>query len=192
MANMRAILKEVGLPLKFWDKSVEYDIYIRHCTNIGLDLNGINRSLTEVFIEILPDIEMCKTWGSKYYSYINPKTMSNRQCYDKLRDTGQVEVFLGYSNEITKYIKVYSLELGYTGHSSRVMIDETQKGGNLDLRLRNCIAELQANQNVVPDRKPRGRPKIEKFMDHIFSFDYYTYCSSSSRPIISNIITIYF
>jgi hypothetical protein len=48
-----------------------------------------------------------------------------------------------------------------------VIIDETQKEGDLNLRLRNCIAGLQGTQNVVPDRKPRGRPKIEKPIDPI-------------------------
>jgi hypothetical protein len=46
-------------------------------------------------------------------------------------------------------------------------MDETQKGGDLDLRLRNYIAGPQGTQNVVPDRKPQGRPKIEKLIDHI-------------------------
>jgi hypothetical protein len=62
---------------------------------------------------------------------------------------------------------VYSPELGYTSRSSRVILDETQKGGDLNLRLRNCIAGPQGNQNVVPDRKSRGRPKMEKPFDPI-------------------------
>jgi hypothetical protein len=87
-ANMRAMLKEAGLLLEFWDEAVEHDAYIRNCTNIGPDSNGINRSPTEAFTGTLPDIEMCKTWGSKCYSYINPKTIPNGQRHDKLRDTG--------------------------------------------------------------------------------------------------------
>jgi hypothetical protein len=164
---MRAMLKKAGLPLEFWDETFEHDAYIRNCTNIGPDSNGINRSPTEAFIGTLPDIEMCKTWVSKCYSYINPKTIPNRQRHDKLRDTGRVGVFLGYSNDTTKHIKVYSPELSYTSRSSRVINDETQKGGDLNLRLRNCIAGLQGTQNVVPDRKPRGRPKMEKLIDPI-------------------------
>jgi hypothetical protein len=58
-------------------------------------------------------------------------------------DTSQVRVFLDYSNNITKHIKVHSPELGYTSCLSSVIMDETQKGGDLDLRLRNCIARLQ-------------------------------------------------
>jgi hypothetical protein len=62
---------------------------------------------------------------------------------------------------------VYSPELGYTSRSSRVIIDETQKGGDLNLRLRNYITGQQGIQNVVLDRKPRGRPKLETPIDPI-------------------------
>jgi hypothetical protein len=55
------MLKEAGLPLEFWDEGVERDTYIRNCTNIGLDSNGINRSPTEAFTGTLPNIEICKT-----------------------------------------------------------------------------------------------------------------------------------
>jgi hypothetical protein len=79
----------------------------------------------------------------------------------------QVGVFLSYSNHTTKHIKIYLTELGYTSRSSRVIIDETKKGGDLELRLRDCTAGLQGTQNVVPDRKPRRRPKMEKPTDPI-------------------------
>jgi hypothetical protein len=83
-ANMRAMLKEVGLLLEFWNEAVEHDAYIRICSNIGPDSNGINRSLTEVFTGTLPDIKMCKIWESKCYSYINRKTNPNGQHHDTL------------------------------------------------------------------------------------------------------------
>jgi hypothetical protein len=81
---MRPMLKEAGLLLEFWDEAVEHDSYISNYTNIGPNSNGINRSPTEALIHILPYIKICKTWGSKYHSYINPKKFSNGQCYDKL------------------------------------------------------------------------------------------------------------
>jgi hypothetical protein len=56
-ANMRAMLKEAGLLLKFWDKAIEHDAYIRNYTNIVPDANGLNRSPTEAFTGILPDIK---------------------------------------------------------------------------------------------------------------------------------------
>jgi hypothetical protein len=41
-----------------------------------------------------------------------------------------------------------------------VIINETHKGGHLDLWLRSSITGLQGTKNVVPDRQPRGRRNI--------------------------------
>jgi hypothetical protein len=60
---MRAMLKEAGLPVEFWDEAVGHDAYIRNCTNIGPDSNSIDRSPIEAFTGTLPEIELCKTWG---------------------------------------------------------------------------------------------------------------------------------
>ena len=49
-------------------------------------------------------------------------------------------MFIGYSENITKYFKVYSPERGYTIILSRVLIKENVKGSIIDLRIRNCAA----------------------------------------------------
>jgi hypothetical protein len=162
---MSAMLKDAELPLEFCDKDVDYDADIRNCTNIGPDSNSIHRSLTEAFIGTLPDIDLGKTWRSKYYSYINPKTIPNGQRHDKLPDIGRVGVFLGDSNYTTKYIKVYSPELRYTRCSNRIIIDETHKEGDLNLWLRNSFVGLQGMKNMVSHRKPGGRLKMEQPID---------------------------
>jgi hypothetical protein len=82
--NMRAILKEATLPSKFWDKAIENDIYIRNCTNVRPNLNGIDRNPIEAFICTLLEIELCKIWGSICFSYINLTTIPKRHLYDKL------------------------------------------------------------------------------------------------------------
>jgi hypothetical protein len=69
--------------LEFWGRAVEHDAYIRNCTNIGLGSTGINSSPTEVFTGVLPEIKMCKIWGSKCDSYIDPKTILNEEYHDK-------------------------------------------------------------------------------------------------------------
>lgn len=160
-ADMRAMLKEASLPLEFWDEAAEYDAYCRNRTDTGPVVNSCIVSPTEAFTGTTPDVDHCKVWGSKCYVYINPKTIPKGQRHDKLRDTARVGIFMGYSRTTNKHIKVYSPELGYTVRSSRAIIDETKKGGNLDLRLRNCASGPQGTQNSVPDRNPRGRPRLE-------------------------------
>ncbi|KAI0995920.1 hypothetical protein K3495_g12264 [Podosphaera aphanis] len=90
---------------------------------------------------VTPSIDHIKVWGSKCYTYIDPKTIPAGQRHDKLVNTGKVGVFVGYTST-TKQLRVYSR-------------------GSIDLRLRNCVAGPKGTPNVIPDRKPRGRPKKE-------------------------------
>jgi hypothetical protein len=40
-------------------------------------------------------------------------------------------------------------------------IGEKVRGVSIDLQLRNCISRPQVTLNIMPDRKPRGRPRKE-------------------------------
>jgi hypothetical protein len=110
---------------------------------------------------------MCKTWRRQYYSYIHLDKIPQTQFYDILEDIELFHIFLYYSNNTTKYIKVDIQKLRYNSWSCRVIIDMANRGGDLHLRWRNCIARLQETQNMVVVRKPEDRPKIENPIDPI-------------------------
>jgi hypothetical protein len=74
-------------------------------------------------------------------------------------DRGRVGVFIGYSKTTNKQFKFYSPELRYTLRSSRISVDEYTPRGKVELRLRNILAGPQGTQNMMPDRKLRGRPR---------------------------------
>jgi hypothetical protein len=158
-ADMRAMLKDAGLPIEFWDEAVEADTYMRNRTNTGPTIDGKQVSPEEAFTGKTPSIDHIRVWGSKCYSYIHPKTIPADQRHDKLVDRGRVGVFMGYSETTNKQFKFYSPELGYTSRSSRISVDEYTPGGKVELRLRNIPAGPQGTQNTMPDRKPRGRPR---------------------------------
>ena len=158
-ADMRAMIKDAGLPIEFWDEAVEADAYMRNRTATGPTIDGKQVSPEEAFTRKKPSIDHIRVWGSKCYSYINPKTIPADQRHDKLVDRGRVGVFMGYSETTDKQFKFYSPELGYTSRSSRISVDEYTPGGKVELRLRNIPAGPQGTQNTMPDRKPRGRPK---------------------------------
>ncbi|KAF7569560.1 UBN2 multi-domain protein [Pyrenophora tritici-repentis] len=158
-ADMRAMLKDAGLPIEFWDEAVEADAYLRNRTNTGPMINGKQVSPEEAFTGTKPSIDHIRVWGSKCYSYINPKTIPADQRHDKLVDRGRIGVFMGYSETTNKQFKFYSPELGYTSRTSRLSVDEYTPGGKVELRLRNIPAGPQGTQNTMPDRKPRGRPR---------------------------------
>jgi hypothetical protein len=68
---------------------------------------------------------------------------------------------MGYCDTTTKQFKVYSPDLGYTTRVSRVEIDETIKGGTVDLRIRDALVGPQGTPNTLNDRRARGRPRQE-------------------------------
>ncbi|KAF7567667.1 hypothetical protein PtrM4_142580 [Pyrenophora tritici-repentis] len=158
-ADMRAMLKDAGLPIEFWDEAVEADAYLRNRTSTGPTIDEKQVSPEEAFTGRTPSIDHIRVWGSRCYSYINPKTIPADQRHDKLVDRGRIGVFMGYSETTNKQFKFYSPELGYTSRSSRISVDEYTPGGKVELRLRNIPAGPQGTQNIMPDRKPRGRPR---------------------------------
>ncbi|KAI0994558.1 hypothetical protein K3495_g13623 [Podosphaera aphanis] len=156
--DMRSMIKEAALPIEFWDEAVKADAYMRNRTATGPLISGSITSPQEAWTDKAPSIDHIKVWGNKCYSYINPKTIPQGQRKDKLVDRGRVGVFMGYSTTTDKQFKFYSPELGYTTRTSIIKVNESIRGGTLDLRLRNCSAGPQGTSNVQPDRKPRGRP----------------------------------
>jgi hypothetical protein len=63
-----------------------------------------------------------------------------------------------------------------------MIIDETQKGEDLNLRLRNCIPGPQGIQNMVPDRQPRDRPKIETPINAISPLTFISTVPAAASP----------
>jgi hypothetical protein len=72
---MRAMLKDAGLLIEFWDEAVEADTYMRNRTDTGPTIDGKRISPEEAFTGKTPSINHIRVWGSKCYSYIYPKTI---------------------------------------------------------------------------------------------------------------------
>ncbi|KAI0994773.1 hypothetical protein K3495_g13407, partial [Podosphaera aphanis] len=142
-ADMRSMLKESNLPIEFWDEAVEADAYMRNRIATGPIISDCVTSPQEAWTNKRPTIDHIKIWGSKCYSYVNPLTIPPGMRKDKLVDQGRTGVFMGYSNTTDKQFKVYSPELGYTNRVSVIKVDESIRGGTIDLRLRNCASGPQ-------------------------------------------------
>jgi hypothetical protein len=59
-------------------------------------------------------------------------------------------VFIGYSSNITKHFRVYSLEYRYIILRSIIRVNKLIKGGIIDLRLR-IKARPRGTLNIVPN-----------------------------------------
>ena len=160
-ADARAMLKEAGLPIEFWDEAVEYDAYVRNRTDTGPVIDGSVVSPHEAYTGETPSIDHLRVWGYRAFVYINPKTIPANQRHDKLIDTARVGVFMGFPENTTKQVKIYCPDLGYTQRFSRYVIDEKTRGGEVSLHLRTASGP-QGTPTELLDRLPRGRPKEGK------------------------------
>lgn len=155
---MRAMLDDAQLPVEFWDEAVEADAYIRNRLPTGPLVEGKPTSPEQVFSGKRPYVDHVRVWGSKCYTYLNPKTLPAKGRSDKLMHRGRVGVFMGYSETTDRQFKVYSPDLGYTHRVSVIQADEKVPGGTLDLNLRVKSGPMGTSNELIP-RKARGRPK---------------------------------
>jgi Reverse transcriptase (RNA-dependent DNA polymerase)/gag-polypeptide of LTR copia-type len=157
-SDARAMLKDAGLPIEFWDEAVQADAYIRNRTGTGPLINSQRISPEEAYSGTKPSIDHIRVWGSKCYSYVDPKSLPAHGRTDKLMDRGRIAVFMGYSESTDKHYRIYAPDLGRTVFSSVVVFDEEKKGGEVDLKIRMLEAGPQGTANDIPTRKSKGRP----------------------------------
>ncbi|KAI1001926.1 hypothetical protein K3495_g6278 [Podosphaera aphanis] len=156
---MRAKLIEAKLPIEFWDEAVEATNYERNHIDLGpLTKSGKHQCVLQAWKELksLIDISHIRIWGCVAYSHVNPKEQPAGARTDKAVARGR-GVFMGYANNTDKQFRIYAPDRSYTIRVTHIDVDESRKGGSLDLKIRGS-ASGQGTPNTLHDRLPRGRP----------------------------------
>jgi len=96
----------------------------------------------------MPDIDHLKPFGCKCYGYVDPKSLPANRRTDKLMMLGRLGVFIRYSKETTKQVKIYTLDLGYIIKVTRVDFEEEIPDGTIDLIMRG--AKPQGTTTALP------------------------------------------
>ncbi|KAI1003944.1 hypothetical protein K3495_g4263 [Podosphaera aphanis] len=125
--SMRAMLEDAKLPIEFWDEAMEADAYIRNRTPIGLIEDEKIKCPGWTFSGEIPSIDHIRVWGSKAYTYVDPKTLPKDSRHDKFMLRGRDGVFMGYTDPKDKQLKFYAPDLGYTQRVSVLFVDERLK-----------------------------------------------------------------
>ena len=81
----------------------------------------------------MPDIDHLKPFGCKYYGYVDLKSLPANGRTDKLMIPGRLGVFIGYSEETIKQVKMYTLDFKYIIKVIRVDFKEEILSGTIDL-----------------------------------------------------------
>jgi hypothetical protein len=142
------MLKDSGLLIEFWDEAIKADVYTRNRTFNGLKINGIRQTLIGAYIREMPNIDHLKPFGYKYYGYIDPKSLPANKRIDKLMMPGRLSVFIGYSKETIKQVKIYALDLRYIIKVIRVDFEEEILSGTIDLIIKGV--KPQGTMTALP------------------------------------------
>jgi hypothetical protein len=103
------------------------------------------------------DIDYLKPFGYKCYGYVNPKSLPANKRTNKLIMPGRLSVFIRYSKETTKQVKIYIPDLEYIIKVIRVDFEEEILSGTINLMIKG--AKPQGTTTALPQRQPVGRPK---------------------------------
>ena len=162
--SVRAMIKEAQLPIEFWVQAAQTDAYLRNRTATGPLIDGKQTTPEEAFTGVKPSIDHIRVWGCKCYSYVDPKSLPEGR-RDKFMDRGRVGVFMGYVEETTKQYQLWAPDLKRIIKGHAVKFAESEKGGTVDLRLQ------RQTPNVLPDRRPVGRPRKEPIIVEVTAPD---------------------
>jgi hypothetical protein len=86
----------------------------------------------------MPDIDHLKPFGCKCYGYVDLKSLPANRRTDKLMMPGRLGVFMGYSEETIKQVKIYALDFGYIIKVIRVDFEKEIPDGTIDLMIRGA------------------------------------------------------
>jgi hypothetical protein len=166
-SNARAMLKDSGLPVEFWDKAIETDAYLRNRIASGPTIEGKKTSPEEAFTGKTPSIDHIRVWGCKCYTYVDPRSLPSGSRHDKLMDRGRVAVLVGYDENTTRQYQLWAPDLRRTIRATVVRFSEQEKGGDTDLQIPvlhkvNATGDSTWNgtRNELPARNERGRPRL--------------------------------
>ena len=151
--NVRAMIKEAGLPIEFWSEAAMTDAYIRNRVGTGPVVEDERTTPIEAFEGVKPSIDHIRTWGCVCYSPVDPKSLPAGTRKDKFMDRGRRCVFLGYVEETEKQYWMWSPDLRRVIKHHKVTFSEHEKWGSEELNLPTQTS------NELPVRRPVGRPK---------------------------------
>jgi len=86
----------------------------------------------------MPDIDHLKPFGYKYYGYVDLKSLPANGRTDKLMMPSRLGVFIRYSKETIKQVKIYTLDLEYIIKVIRVDFEEEILSGTVNLIMRGA------------------------------------------------------
>lgn len=131
--QIRAMIKNAELPIKFWPKTQKTNIYIRNRIATDSTVDGNFITFMKTFIGVKSFIDHIRVWDCKCYAFVNPKSLTEDR-KDKFMNRNKLCVFLKYVKKTDIQYLMWTSNRGFIKHH-KVVFAEDQKWKNKKLNL---------------------------------------------------------
>ena len=170
---MQVMIKNAELLIEFWAEAVKTDVYLQNWTIIRLLNDEVLMILKKTFIEIKLLIDYVWVWKYKCYSYIDLKSLSVKDRWDKFMNRNRLDVFMKYVKNIDKqyYFWVSDLDQVIKSHAVKFIEDKKSEDMNLQLckQIFNVLSEQRSVKRLLKNNISTNVSKFNAFMINVSS-----------------------
>ncbi len=143
------MIKNVELFIEFWAKVAKTDIYLQNWIIMKLLINEVLMILKKTFIEIKLSIDHVWVWECKCYSYIDFKSLSIEDRWDKFMNKDKLDIFMKYVKNIDKQYHFWVSDFNQVIKNHAVKFIEDEKNENMNLQLCKQTFNVFSEQRSV-------------------------------------------
>jgi len=143
----------------------------------------------KTFIEFKLSIDHVQVWECKCYSYIDFKSLSVEDRWDKFMNRDRFDIFMKYVKNIDKqyYFWISDLDRVIKNHAVKFAEDEKNENMNLQLR-KQTFNVLSERKSVRRSSKNNVSTNVSKF--NAFMIDVLSESTDALKTIVINLINI--
>ncbi len=146
---MQVMIKNAELLIEFWAEAAKTNVYLQNWIIIKLLINEVFMILKKIFIEIKLSIDHVRVWKCKCYSYVNLKSLSIEDRWDKFMNRDRLDIFMKYVKNINKQYCLWVSDLNQVIKSHVVKFVEDEKSEDINLQLCKQTFNILLKQRSV-------------------------------------------
>ncbi len=162
---MQVMIKNAELLIEFWAEVAKTDVYLQNQIITRLLINEVLMISKKTFIKIKLSIDHVQVWECKCYSYVDLKSLSIEDRWDKFMNRDRLDVFMRYVKNINKQYHLWVSDLDQVIKNHVVKFAEDEKNENMNLQL------CKQTFNVLSERKSVKRSSKNNVSTNVSKFD---------------------
>ncbi len=145
--------------------------------------------LKKIFIEIKLSIDHVQVWKCKCYSYVDLKSLSVEDRWDRFMNRDKLDIFMKYVKNINKQYHLWVSDLDQVIKNHAVKFVENEKSENMNLQL------CKQTFNVLSERKSVRKSSKNNISTNVLKFDAFMInvlfeSTDALKTIVINLINI--